>query len=36
MEELTYASQKLAQLADELLTTVSRFNLGSEDEAVAC
>ncbi|WP_321368053.1 methyl-accepting chemotaxis protein [uncultured Desulfuromusa sp.] len=28
MEEMTFASQRLSQLADELLTSVSRFNLG--------
>ncbi|MCK4502263.1 MAG: methyl-accepting chemotaxis protein [Desulfuromonadales bacterium] len=28
MEEMTFASQRLSNLADELLTSVSRFNLG--------
>ncbi len=28
MEEMTFASQRLSKLADELLTSVSRFNLG--------
>ena len=28
MEEMTFASQRLSTLADELLTSVSRFNLG--------
>ncbi len=31
MEEMTFASQQLSKLADELLTSVSRFKLGSED-----
>ncbi len=30
MEEMTFASQRLSKLADELLTSVSRFNLGSD------
>ncbi|OEU73729.1 MAG: chemotaxis protein [Desulfuromonadales bacterium C00003093] len=30
MEEMTFASQRLSTLADELLTSVSRFNLGAE------
>ncbi|SEA38223.1 methyl-accepting chemotaxis protein [Desulfuromusa kysingii] len=35
MEEMTFASQRLSHLADELLTSVSRFNLGIslEDDA---
>lgn len=30
MEEMTFASQRMSKLADELLTSVSRFNLGSD------
>lgn len=30
MEEMTFASQRLSKLADELLTSVSRFNLGAD------
>jgi methyl-accepting chemotaxis protein len=30
MEEMTFASQRLSKLAEELLTSVSRFNLGSD------
>lgn len=30
MEEMTFASQRLSKLADELLISVSRFNLGSD------
>ena len=32
MEEMTFASQRLSRLADELLTSVSRFNLGVSPE----
>lgn len=32
MEEMTFASQRLSHLADELLTSVSRFNLGFSSE----
>ncbi len=32
MEEMTFASQRLSKLADELLTSVSRFNLGVNQE----
>ena len=32
MEEMTFASQRLSTLADELLTSVSRFNLGISPE----
>ena len=32
MEEMTFASQRLSHLADELLTSVSRFNLGVSPE----
>ncbi len=36
MEEMTFASQRLSRLADELLTSVSRFNLGiSQDKGQA-
>lgn len=30
MEEMTFASQRLSKLADELLVSVSRFNLGAD------
>ncbi|WP_303721451.1 methyl-accepting chemotaxis protein [Malonomonas rubra] len=33
MEEMTFASQRLSKLADELLTSVSRFNLGADLES---
>jgi len=33
MEEMTFASQRLSKLADELLTSVSRFNLGADQGA---
>ncbi len=33
MEEMTYASQRLSKLADELMTSVSRFNLGIPAQA---
>ncbi len=32
MEEMTFASQGLSKLADELLVSVSRFNLGINQE----
>lgn len=32
MEEMTFASQRLSRLADELLVSVSRFNLGVTQE----
>ncbi len=32
MEEMTYASQRLSKLADDLLVSVSRFNLGITQE----
>jgi methyl-accepting chemotaxis protein len=32
MEEMTFASQRLSKLADELLVSVSRFNLGISQE----
>ena len=32
MEEMTFASQRLSKLADELLTSVSQFNLGVNQE----
>jgi methyl-accepting chemotaxis protein len=32
MEEMTFASQRLSKLADELLVSVSRFNLGVTQE----
>ena len=32
MEEMTFASQRLSRLADELLTSVSQFNLGINQE----
>lgn len=32
MEEMTFASQRLSRLADELLTSVKRFNLGADHE----
>ena len=35
MEEMTFASQRLSKLADELLTSVSRFNLGADQTADA-
>ncbi len=33
MEEMTFASQRLSKLADELLVSVSRFNLGVTQES---
>lgn len=33
MEEMTFASQRLSKLADELLISVSRFNLGAEQSS---
>jgi methyl-accepting chemotaxis protein len=33
MEEMTFASQRMSKLADELLTSVSRFNLGSDQDS---
>jgi len=32
MEEMSFASQRLSRLAEELLTSVRRFNLGSDHE----
>ena len=32
MEEMTFASQRLSRLAEELLTSVRRFNLGNDQE----
>ncbi len=35
MEEMSFASQRLSRLAEELLTSVRRFNLGSDHERTA-
>lgn len=35
MEEMSFASQRLSRLAEELLTSVRRFNLGSDHERAA-
>ncbi len=35
MEEMSFASQRLSRLAEELMTSVRRFNLGSDHERAA-